>query len=491
MKRLVRAKLAKLPVVIKQAEAISFADFIREHWDLVEPRELIWEPHMDQVCIHLEAAARGDITRLLMNVPPGLSKSTLVSVFWPAWIWTFDPGRKFMFASYSQLLAIRDAVRMRTIVDSPRYQARWGVLKNPDTWSASLFVNRANGFRFSGPTGGQFTGQHADIQVVDDPIKPYDIINAEGGDATAEQLEANATWWNVLMTSRLISQVKSVRVIIMQRLVNDDLSGEMLKGTDPYVHLCLPMEYEPEHHCTTPFGGDWRKEKGELLAPIRFPFESVRKLEAGLGVHAPAQLQQRPLDEKGTLFKLEWFTRRHTVVPARAMLIQSWDARFMEDGSRGDFVCGQVWAAYEASYYLVYQLCERLSFTETCDAIELVSSMYPKALTKLLENKANGPAIANALKKRYPGIILVEPNGSKVARAQATQPLWRAGNVSLPDSSIAPWVAAYIVQHLGFPRTRNDDQVDCTSQALNYLYEIDANSYVEALKKVTHVQRNR
>lgn len=487
MTKLVRERLAEVSGPVDHGEQYgpfqrqSLLAFIRKHWSTVEPGSFIEEEHVRFLCTHLEAVSDGKCSRLLINIPPGLSKSLLVCVFWPAWIWTWWPGCKFMFASYSHTLALRDAMKMRDIVDSSLYIAEHGSLRNPDAWAAGLFINAARGLRFSGPTGGQFTGQHADIQVVDDPIKPHDIITGEGGDATSDELRKNDVWWNTIMTTRLISQIESARVCVMQRLHDEDLSGVLIKQGG-YTHVCLPMEYDPDHRCSTPFGEDWRTEPGELLAPLRFPEDGVTLLKKQLNIHAAAQLQQRPDLSKGNLFKLTFFTNRYRIVPANAIYMQSWDMRFMEDGSRGDFVVGQVWAYFEANYYLVHQVRDRWSFTETLAAVELLTQQFPRARLKLVENKANGPAIMNALKKKIAGFIPVEPMGTKVARAASTQPLWQANNVWLPEQ--ADWLPEFITEHVRFPKARHDDQVDCATQALNYLHDHNAMDYINAMKQV-------
>jgi predicted phage terminase large subunit-like protein len=137
------------------------------------------------------------------------------------------------------------------------------------------------------------------------------------------------------------------------------------------------------------------------------------------------------------------------------------------DGS--DFVAGGVWLYVNPDAYLIDQVCARMSFVEASQAVIDMSRKHPKALTKLIEDKANGPAIEDVLKKQVPGIVLVNPQGGKEARLHAVSGLFQAGNVFLPHPQIAPWVPAYRVQVSTFPRGINDDMVDQTSQALIHL----------------------
>lgn len=465
----------------KKPPDLTLEEFVKEAWGIVEPAPLVWERHMEELCKHLEAVFNGTIRQLVINVPPGTSKSLIVSVFWPAWVWTKDPSKKWIFGSYADLIVRRDALRMRMLVDSDWYRERWGRLRpdDPDTpWTQNLFVNRKGGLRLSVSTGGQITGFHADIQVVDDPLKPFDVAGAATADAAA--LKAVLEWWNVTMSTRLTDAEKSARVIVMQRLHEADLAGEMIK-TGRYEHLRLPMRYEADNPCKTSVGGDWRTEEGELLAPRRFNEAAVQRLEEALGpAGAAAQLQQRPSPAGGGVFKEPWFIFRWRQVPVGAALLQSWDARFKDDGTSGDFVVGQVWGAVGAEFFLLDQIRGRFSFNQTLQAMRAMSRRWPAARLKLVENKANGPAIADTLKKEIPGIVLVEPEGGKIARANAVAPLWEAGNVFIPAE--AEWVPGFIEEHTSFPFGRFDDQVDAASQALLRLSLSSRERYVAAME---------
>jgi predicted phage terminase large subunit-like protein len=478
---------------------MRLADFVREAWPIVEPKALVWERHMDEVCRHLEAVTAfvlGDVCpaflelledpedafrHLIINVPPGTSKSSIVSVLWPAWVWTYHPPAKFLSGSYSERVSRRDALRSRLLVESDWYVERWGRLK-PDSdtipWTAGLYVNTKGGSRFSTSVGGQITGFHGDFLIVDDPIKPADA-DAVSGVVLAECL----TWWNVTMSTRQTNPEKTARVIIMQRLHEGDLAGEMAK-TGLYEHLRLPMEYEEADPCRTKIGGDWRTEEGELLAPKRYPLEAVRELKKILGpMGAASQLQQSPSPAGGAIFKREWMGKRWDTLPTGLTLIQSWDCRFKEESDSGDWVVGQIWGMKGGEFFLIAQVRGRWSFTETVQAIKDLSRLYPAARLKLIENKANGPAVVSQLKKQIPGLILVEPEGGKIARANAVTGLWEAGNVHLPN---APWVLEFVEELAKFPKAKNDDQVDAATQALLRLSLRSPGRYVDAMKRAAN-----
>jgi len=146
-------------------------------------------------------------------------------------------------------------------------------------------------------------------------------------------------------------------------------------------------------------------------------------------------------------------------------VIQSWDMAF-KDTKTADFVVGQVWGRKGADKYLLDQVRDRMDFPATVQAVRSLSAKWPQARNKLVEDKANGPAVIATLKNEIPGLIAVNPEGGKVVRAQAASPDIEAGNVYLPDPSVAPWVHDFIEECAAFPNGANDDQVDAMTQAL-------------------------
>jgi predicted phage terminase large subunit-like protein len=149
-------------------------------------------------------------------------------------------------------------------------------------------------------------------------------------------------------------------------------------------------------------------------------------------------------------------------------MIQSWDMAF-KDLATSDYVVGQVWAARKADRFLLDQTRQRMDMPSTKEAVRELSRRWPKAAAKLIEDKANGPAVIQELQHELSGLISINPEGGKIARAHAVSPQIESGNVYLPHPAIAPWVDAFIEEAAGFPNGRNDDQVDARTQALNRL----------------------
>lgn len=458
---------------------LGFGEFVRRAWHQVEPAPLVWSWHLDALVEHLEAVARREIRDLVINVPPGLSKSRVASILWPSWVWTFDPGRRFMCASFSDKIALRDARAMRSLTSSDWFRARWPGVEFPRDDSAStaaaLFANTAKGFRKSDTVHGQWTGEHGDDALVDDPLDPQ-------GAASAAELDACLEWWTGTMPTRFRDHSTSTRTLVMQRLHERDLTSEFHRAGATV--LCLPMRFDPAH--PRRWARDPRTVPGELICPERTPEEAVVRMETTMGPsRAAAQLQQRPVPAGGAIFRAEWF-RRWTEVPAGGTWSMEVDATFKAT-SDGSYVVIQVWCDDGPRHYLVDQRRERMGFAATVAAIKAMRAQWPKVRTVRIENKANGPAIIESLRGEITGVVEVEPDGGKEARANACQGTVAGGGVYLPDETHAkypdgrvgaPWVPAFVHEATSFPKGETDDQVDAMTQHLN----ATAGNYAARLK---------
>jgi predicted phage terminase large subunit-like protein len=488
-------------------------DFVTMAWSVIEPSGLTANWHLEEVCVHLEAVSRGDILRLVINQPPGSGKSSLVNVFWPVWEWVLRPATKFIYASYDRsLVGTRDGGKVIKLLQAPWFKARWGELLEPGKPAASWFNNVHGGFRFATSVAGGATGRHSDIQVVDDPIKPKDA--AGGATFSKNQIRAVSEWWSGTMSTRAANQATFRRVIVMQRLCYDDLAGEML-ATGDYTHLRLPMRYNPAKPCRTTWGGDRRTEKGTLLFPARFPEHAVTRLETKemTKPQAAAQLQQEPQVEGGGAFQRVWFRFWHikpgvvepclcddcwnaekqicgktgpylcAPLPPTGHDVQSWDFTFDATDS-SDFVAGGVIRTVGLErHFLLDCINERLNIIGTMAALQTMTRQYPKALDKLIENKANGPAVVTLLKNKVPGVTLVEPAGSKPARASVASVAFSGGDFYLPHPDLAPWVWMVMKQLEGFPKASYDDLVDMISQAVVQLRK-HGSGFSEAMRRL-------
>jgi len=461
--------LPPIPVIEQELGRRSLRNFCKLAWPLVEPgRSLVWGYHLDVVCDHLEAVwPHQHIRNLIITVPPRHSKSTVGSVLWPAWVWTDTPETRFLTGSYAEDLAIRDAVRSRRVIASPWYQQRWGEgwELTGDQNTKSRYENTRLGYRLAIGVGGG-TGEGGDVLLVDDPHHLDDAFRA-----TAR--EAVKTWWDSTFSGRVNDPRKSARVIIMQRVHEDDLVKHILdKDPENWTHLSMPSVAEPRSMRPPPTQHlAWTdpREEGDLLWPERFGPEEVaqRKLDLGPALWA-AQDQQRPAPLTGVIYAPDaWQFYDQAPDPETwDDQLQSWDLAFEADDT-SSYVVGQAWCRVGADRYLLGQFRERVDFTHTIDAVAAMMATWPDCRPVVIENKANGPALLSVLTQGVPELAqeleAYSPKGSKEQRAWAQQPLQHAGRLWLPRA--ASWVPGFIEEHRRFPRADADDQVDAQSQA--------------------------
>ncbi len=354
----------------KHAEK-SLAEFVKQAWHEVEPgRPLIWNWHLDTLCGYLEAVFRGDIRRLIINIPPGTMKSLIVSVFYPAWVWIHHPSHRFLCGSNEGTLATRDSLRMRTLIQSVWYKENWGekIKISPDQREKTLFKNTAEGHRESQGVLGKITGKRGDTLMWDDP---HDAKQTESETIRSSVLES----WDSAWSSRMNDPDSSAVIIIMQRVHQEDITGHLLKKTaQDWVHLAIPMKYDSEVTFDAgldigrPDLNDPRTEEGELLFPQRFSAKAVSDLETDLGPYGSAgQLQQRPSPKGGGEFKSEWlkFYIKKPHTGNRIILVDpAGERKPGVNGKRDNSAMGVFELGSDKNYYLIDGYRDRLSLHE-------------------------------------------------------------------------------------------------------------------------------
>lgn len=469
-------------------------------WPVLEPATpLIDNYAIDAVCDHMQAVTRGEIRDLIINIPPRCLKSSMVSVLWPTWEWLQRPDLRYLTASYSMRLAVRDALKSRRIITSDLYkllnrdkrtdEQRFQLLRDQN--QKSRYENDRGGYRIVTSTEASVTGEGGDRVVCDDPSNLIDIYSE------LKRVKA-VTWWDESMSTRRNDPGKSARILIMQRLHLEDLTGVLLSRGEKFEHLCIPLRYEPDHphrSRTSLHFKDPRTEEGEVLAPQRFTPAVIEDFETTLGTRGWAgQMQQRPVPAEGSILKLHWF-QRYDVFPllAGARVIQSWDCTFgAEEGNRRkvkpkakrSWVVGQVWAFLGPAAYLLDETRGRWNILETMAQMHRMRSLWPEATKILIENKANGPAIEQQLRSSVPGIQLWEPSGSKAQRVYSIEPFVESGHVYVPSHAIAPWSSDWLGEVTSFPGGTDDDRVDAMSQALISQYVSKSAAAIRQLEKM-------
>jgi predicted phage terminase large subunit-like protein len=469
----------------------NLAEFVKAAWTVLEPvTPLSWNWHLDLICEYVTLIKEkkfkekfgSECEGVIFNVPPRTMKSLLITVFFPVWVWTTDPARRWMFSSYAEKLSTQHSVLRRNVINSRWYQERWGdVFKfAKDQNLKTHYENSARGQMFATAMRSTATGMGGDVLVFDDPLNPEQAVSETERDGC--NLKFDTTF-----RSRLNDPATGIKIIIMQRLHEGDLTGHVLsREAERWVHVKLPATAEHDEIWSFPVSGRSSTRKaGELLWPDRLSATQLASLKIGMGSWAFAgQYQQNPAPLEGGLIKKNWI-RYYRELPERwDLMVQSWDCTFKGESASGgdtDFVAGQVWGKVEGKYYMLpYRTHARLDFGPTKNAIKAAHARFPRAHAILIEDKANGPAIISELRKEIAGIVPIEPEGGKLARAQSTSPLWEAGSILLPDpqvfngrddahADVGMWLEQYIHNICTFPKSAHDDDMDATSQALIYI----------------------
>lgn len=397
---------------------------------------------------------------LILGAPPQHGKSDIVSRYLPAYFFGKYPDMRVAGLSYGKDLASDMNRDVQRIMMSEEYKALFPesclnakrvvtveieAKRNSETFE---IVGRKGAYISQG-IGGPLTGKKVDLGIIDDPIK-----NAK---EALSPVTKKATWNWYISTFKTRLSKNSGEIIMATRWATDDLSGRVIDSSDKAKVLAFPAI----------------NERGEALVPELHPIDSLLEKKALFGDYFwSAMYQQKPKPGDGQIFHEE-FARYYLpkdLPDTFDEVIHSWDMTF-KDSDGTDYVVGQVWGKKGANAYLLYQIRKRMSFTETLKAVKLLVDKYPQARRKLVEDKANGPAVIDTLKTTVSGLVPIEPDGSKIARAHACTAEWEAGNVWLPHKDIAPWVTETVEEITTFPFAGHDDTVDAMTQALRYLFQ--------------------
>lgn len=418
----------------------------------------------ETICAELdaffEAVKSGLSPRLMLTLPPRHGKSELASRRFPAYVLGRNPDISIISTSYSSDLASRMNRDVQRIIDTSEYAmlfpdtrlsgkdtrtpANGAFLRNSDLFE---IVGHKGVYRSSG-VGGGITGMGADIAIIDDPFK-------DRASADSPTIRDNIWDW---YTSTLYTRLAAGGgvLVINTRWHMDDLSGRLLEAErmgdgDHWRVVDFPaIATHDEPH----------RKTGEALSPQRFPLAQLENIKAAIGTRDwEALYQQHPTPDGGAIFKSDWirFWLPKDLPEQFGQVVLSWDMTFKE-GDSNDFVVGQVWGRNGGDFYLLDQVRGRWGFTDTVRQFRMLAQKWPQARAKLVEDKANGPAVIDTLKHEIGGIIPIEPDGSKTARAHAVTPLFESGNVYLPHPEYCPWVKEYIAELTQFPSAAHDDQ---------------------------------
>lgn len=472
-----RSLSAEQDAILQQADEDRFScqrlgAFVRRGWRYTDPSDFVGNWHIDAMAEHLEAVSKGEIRRLLINIPPRHMKSLMVSVAWPAWTWAQESAGlpllgaqvRWLFSSYAQTLSTRDNVKARRLIESPWYRGVWGdrFRLTSDQNTKTRFENDQHGYRMATSVDGALTGEGGDVVVVDDP---HNVREAESEAVRSSVL----AWWDEAMSTRLNDPRTGAYVVIMQRVHETDLAGHILaREHNQWTHLCLPARYEHDHPRV--YRGDPRKVDGELLWPERVDEASLTELEARLGSYGTAgQLQQRPAPREGGLFKRGWFDIVGAA-PANAKRVRAWDLA-ASTGTRSDWTAGvKVSRDPQGIFYVEHVARDRWGPADVERTILSYATTDTTATAIRLPQDPGqaGKAQAQTLVRMLAGydVKATPVTGSKEVRATPAAAQAEARNVKIVAG---PWNEAFLEELCSFPANAHDDQVDAFADALNTL----------------------
>jgi predicted phage terminase large subunit-like protein len=492
----------------------SFFEFVKAAWPFFDPADFVENWHLRDLCDHLEAVARGQIPRLLINVPPRTGKTSIVSVCFVAWVWAqpvrsprMGPQVSFFYASYAEQLALEHSLKTRRLIESRWYKKHWGHRFKlvSDRNTKGHFENDQGGYRMASSVDARATGYGADILVADDPH----LVKEAESDIVREGV---VRWWAETMPSRLNDRRTGAMIVVMQRVHEGDLSGYILSNRLGYVHYCVPMSYVPCMHVNRwvddrvetvlgeevedipdeeVFWVDERSEEGALLWPERYPASEIDKLEKELGPYAFAgQYQQTPAPRGGGIIRTEWWKAWNDEVgegygakkgeyPECEYILGSLDTAYTEK-EENDPSALSIWGVFRdragnPNILLMYCWAQRMAIHDLVSRVAADCKHF-KVDQLLIEDKAAGHSVSQELYRLFGvfdyGIMLVNPSTGfikspdKVARMQTVVHLFAEGLIYAPDKE---WADDMIKQCALVPRAVHDDLADSMTQALLYL----------------------
>lgn len=442
----------------------SLKDFVHQAWPVIEPgTPLVWGWSMDAIVEHLEAVARRDIKRLVINVPPGASKSRLTRVMTPCWTWTHDPYHKFLSASYALDLTIRDNLDARRIVSSQWYQNTFGLSIAEDDGGKTGFSLDSLGSLKAVTVGGKTTGFRGDTFIIDDPINVQD---ANSPVKRAEALE----WFREAAQNRINNAATSAIIVIMQRVHEEDVTA--LAKEIGYESLVIPMRWDESFRHTTSIGWtDPRATDGELMFPERFPADWVNQTEKNMGPYAfAAQYQQTPVPRKGALFAVDRLNQIEALPDEPFITVRAWDLA----GTQGA-------GAFTVGVRMRFGRTSRKFFIDSVVRAQLSSGAVRDLILETAETDGTECKIILPKDPGQAGLAQIEDmtallagfnvkaeaqSGSKELRAEPLAGHIENGHVSV---LIDTWTKTLVEEMRFFPKGKYMDQVDATASAFNAL----------------------
>jgi predicted phage terminase large subunit-like protein len=459
------------PDTYRYMQRHDFLAFVEGSFGVLNPQTaFVRNPHLEIMAAKLEECRQGKVRRLIINVPPRSLKSIMASVCFPAFVLGHTPGARFVCASYSQDLAAKHALDTRNLIRSRYYQKLfpWTRISNQKMAANDFAIDRYHGERLATSLGGTLTGRGGEYILIDDPMKPDEALSST-------QRQKVKDWYDTTLYSRLNDKERGVIILIMQRLHVDDLVGHLLeKGGWEVLKFPAIAEMDEVFEAETILGPfRFTRKAGEALDQVRESLATLAEIRRTLGSYNfQTQYQQDPKPFGGAMVKTEWlqYYEPHELPAKFLYVIQSWDTA-NKSGELNDYSVCTTWGYKDGKFYLLDLYRKRVEYPDLRRALE---SEYKKRYVNavLIEDKASGTQLIQEAKAvGVTGVLPYCPPAGvdKVMRLHMQTALFEAGNVYLPRN--ASWLKDYVDELAYFPTGRYDDQVDSTTQALEYLAE--------------------
>ncbi|MDI3338876.1 phage terminase large subunit [Defluviimonas aestuarii] len=451
------------PHLVRATYANSLYTFARRAFAILNPGDdFVGGYYLRGLCRMLERVAAGEVTRLIITLPPRHLKSQVVSVALPAWLLGRNPSEKVVCASYSSNLAEDFGRQTRDLMRTPFYRATFPkTLIDPTKSAVDEFHTLAKGRRIATSVGGTLTGKGGRILICDD------VMKADDAESLVKRNNCH-TWFRNTAASRLNSPKTGTIIIVAQRLHVDDLVGRLLPSGD-WEHLDLPAIATGTQVLSLGDNAEWTRLPGDLLHPERITMEDLDRLRRELGSSAfEAQYQQCPVLPGGNLVKREWFgTYQGPPQPGKyEAVVQSWDTASVP-GIDNDYSVCTTWGLINDRIDL---LDVHRAQHHYADLLRVARTLRTKWTPKLIVVEKAGVGIAlgnDLLRDGLRDVQCLDPKGDKVQRMALQCGKIEGGKVRLPV--VAPWLDLLLVELGEFPNGRYDDQVDSVSQLLKAL----------------------
>ena len=448
----------------------SFAEFLKEFWSVLISNELIWNWHMDVLCDELQEIGERVIAgeereyNLVINVPPGTSKSTIGSVMFPAWLWTLEQGLRFCNATYAQTLSNDLSLKCRTIIESDKYKRLFPEMQlKPDANQKSLYYNTGKGYRFATSVQGTITGLHFHIICVDDPLSPKEA-------GSPVKTEAANDWFNSTLSTRWVDKNIGTMILIMQRLSEDDCTAHLLEnGRSNIKHICLPAELTDD---VRPINLREKYVDG-LLDPLRMTKKFLKAFEETNGSYVYAgQMLQTPTPPSGGMFDTNELEVIDMVDPKDIIdTWRSWDKAGTDANKKKNpdacYTAGAKLHKLRDGTIVVADMVRGRWNADVREKVILKTAHKDKRKTNIIieqEPGSGGKESAQNTIRMLSGfkVIKERPQGDKIFRADPFSVQVNNGNVKMLRGA---WNKEFINEMKHFPLSRFKDQIDAASMA--------------------------